>query len=103
LRQSSVSTLGKSKKKAMLASFDELMERMPSLLGIDHPCAQRQITDARRVIEVFKTCCILWKEFFCLIIASCLLGRGITWVVVLSASLCFTGRLGYNRGYEKIF
>ncbi|KAE8010523.1 hypothetical protein FH972_006890 [Carpinus fangiana] len=51
MRQSSVSTLGKSKKKAMLASFDELMERMPSLLDIDHPCAQRQIADARRVIE----------------------------------------------------
>lgn len=51
MRQSSVSTLGKSKKKAMLASLDELMERMPSLLDIDHPCAQRQIADARRVIE----------------------------------------------------
>lgn len=55
LRQSSVSTLSKSKKKAMLASLDELMERMPSLLDIDHPFAQRQITDARRVVEVCKT------------------------------------------------
>lgn len=51
MRQSSVSTLSKSKKKAMLASLDELLERMPSLLDIDHPCAQRQIADARRVIE----------------------------------------------------
>ncbi|XP_075654087.1 kinesin-like protein KIN-14B isoform X1 [Castanea sativa] len=51
MRQSSVSTLSKSKKKALLASLDELMERMPSLLDIDHPCAQRQIADARRVIE----------------------------------------------------
>lgn len=51
LRQSSVNTLSKSKKKAMLASLDELTERMPSLLNIDHPCAQRNITDARRVIE----------------------------------------------------
>lgn len=51
LRQSSVTTLSKSKKKAMLASLDELTERMPSLLNIDHPCAQRNITDARRVIE----------------------------------------------------
>lgn len=51
MRQSSVSTLGKSKKKAMLASLDELMERMPSLLDIDHPCARKQIADARLVIE----------------------------------------------------
>uniref|UniRef100_A0A7N2MQR4 Uncharacterized protein n=1 Tax=Quercus lobata TaxID=97700 RepID=A0A7N2MQR4_QUELO len=51
MRQSSVSTLSKSKKKALLASLDELMERMPSLLDIDHPCAQRQIADARRAIE----------------------------------------------------
>uniref|UniRef100_A0A2N9IYY4 Reverse transcriptase zinc-binding domain-containing protein n=1 Tax=Fagus sylvatica TaxID=28930 RepID=A0A2N9IYY4_FAGSY len=55
MRQSSVSTLSKSKKKAMLASLDELLEQMPSLLDIDHPCAQRQIADARRVIEI----CIL--------------------------------------------
>lgn len=52
MRQSSVHTLPKSKKKAMLASLDELTERMPSLLDIDHPCAQRQITDARRMVEV---------------------------------------------------
>ncbi|KAJ8771171.1 hypothetical protein K2173_025764 [Erythroxylum novogranatense] len=51
LRQSSAKILGKSKKKAMLASLDELQERMPSLLEIDHPCAQRQIADARRVVE----------------------------------------------------
>ncbi|KAG6702704.1 hypothetical protein I3842_07G048500 [Carya illinoinensis] len=51
LRQSSVSTLSKSKKKVLLASLDELMERMPSLLDIDHPFAQRQIADARRVVE----------------------------------------------------
>ncbi|KAL5556551.1 hypothetical protein UlMin_038787 [Ulmus minor] len=51
LRQSSVSTLSKSKKKAMLASLDELAERMPSLLNIDHPCAQRQISDARLVVQ----------------------------------------------------
>lgn len=104
MRQSSVSTLGKSKKKAMLASLDELMERMPSLLDIDHPCAQRQIADARRAIEVCKTCWILWKENFYLSLASCLLGIGIKLVVVvLTASLCFTGRLGHDRGYEKIF
>ncbi|KAL5753335.1 hypothetical protein ACOSQ2_023842 [Xanthoceras sorbifolium] len=51
MRQSSVNTLGKSKKKAMLTSLDELAERMPSLLDIDHPCAQRQIADACRMVE----------------------------------------------------
>ncbi|RVX23809.1 Kinesin-like protein KIN-14B [Vitis vinifera] len=58
MRQSSVHTLTRSKKKAMLSSLDELTERMPSLLDIDHPCAQRQITDARRMVEV--------KRFFCI-------------------------------------
>ncbi|XP_065873020.1 kinesin-like protein KIN-14B isoform X2 [Euphorbia lathyris] len=51
LRQSSVNTLSKTKKKAMLSLLDELGERMPSLLEIDHPCAQRQIADARSVVE----------------------------------------------------
>ncbi|KAF3439212.1 hypothetical protein FNV43_RR17487 [Rhamnella rubrinervis] len=51
VRQSSVSIMSKSKKQAMLASLDELAERMPSLLDIDHPCAQRQIADARRVVQ----------------------------------------------------
>lgn len=50
-RQSSVSTLGRSKKKVLLASLDELAERMPSLLDIDHPCAQRYIADAHRLVE----------------------------------------------------
>eukprot|EP00257_Ricinus_communis_P027750 XP_025015164.1 kinesin-like protein KIN-14A [Ricinus communis] len=51
LRQSSVNTLSKTKKKALLSSLDELGERMPSLLEIDHPCAQRQIADARHAVE----------------------------------------------------
>ncbi|KAK9231476.1 hypothetical protein WN943_021711 [Citrus x changshan-huyou] len=51
VRQSSVNTLSRSKKKAMLTSLDELAERMPSLLDIDHPCAQRQITGARLMVE----------------------------------------------------
>ncbi|KAL6225087.1 hypothetical protein ACLB2K_003939 [Fragaria x ananassa] len=51
MRQSSVSTLNRSKKKLLLGSLDELVERMPSLLEIDHPCAQRQISDARHVIQ----------------------------------------------------
>lgn len=50
-RQSSVSTLGRSKKKVLLASLDELAERMPSLLDVDHPCAQRHIADAHRLVE----------------------------------------------------
>ncbi|KAL6222839.1 hypothetical protein ACLB2K_006229 [Fragaria x ananassa] len=56
MRQSSVSTLSRSKKKLLLASLDELAERMPSLLEIDHPCAQRQISDARHVIQVSTKC-----------------------------------------------
>ncbi|KAG8642825.1 hypothetical protein MANES_12G126900v8 [Manihot esculenta] len=52
LRQSSVNALSKTKKKALLSSLDELAERMPSLLEIDHPCAQRQIADARHVVEL---------------------------------------------------
>lgn len=52
LRQSSVNTLSKSRKKAMLASLDELAERMPSLLDIDHPCAQRHIEEARHAVEL---------------------------------------------------
>ncbi|XP_009783887.1 kinesin-like protein KIN-14B [Nicotiana sylvestris] len=51
LRQSSVNTLSKSRKKAMLASLDELAERMPSLLDIDHPCARRHIEEARHAVE----------------------------------------------------
>ncbi|CAN0858315.1 Kinesin-like protein KIN-14A [Linum grandiflorum] len=51
LRQSSVERLSKSKKKTLLSSLDELGERMPSLLGIDHPCAQREIADARSAVE----------------------------------------------------
>ncbi|XVF59093.1 hypothetical protein PTKIN_Ptkin07bG0247200 [Pterospermum kingtungense] len=54
MRQSSVSSMSRSKKKAMLASLDELGERMPSLLDMDHPCAQRQIADARRLVESIR-------------------------------------------------
>eukprot|EP00262_Sarcandra_glabra_P005102 TRINITY_DN1640_c0_g1_i2.p1 TRINITY_DN1640_c0_g1~~TRINITY_DN1640_c0_g1_i2.p1 ORF type:complete len:763 (-),score=171.57 TRINITY_DN1640_c0_g1_i2:200-2488(-) len=51
MRQASVNSLTTKKKRAMLASLDELVERMPSLLDIDHPCAQRQIDDARSAVE----------------------------------------------------
>ncbi|XP_020239406.1 kinesin-like protein KIN-14B [Cajanus cajan] len=50
-RLSSVNILTKSKKRTMLASLDELTEQMPSLLDIDHPCAQRHIADARYMVE----------------------------------------------------
>lgn len=51
MKQASVRSLTKTKKVALLASLDELSGRMPSLLEIDHPCAQRQIFNARRDIE----------------------------------------------------
>ncbi|XP_077213519.1 kinesin-like protein KIN-14B isoform X2 [Tasmannia lanceolata] len=51
MRQTSQNSLTKNKKKALLVSLDELSERMPSLLDIDHPCARRQIADARSVVE----------------------------------------------------
>ncbi|XP_031397257.1 kinesin-like protein KIN-14B isoform X2 [Punica granatum] len=51
IRQTSVKSLRRSKKKALLTSLDELTERMPSLLEIDHPCARKQIADARRAVE----------------------------------------------------
>ncbi|KFK25321.1 hypothetical protein AALP_AA8G097600 [Arabis alpina] len=50
-RQASVHILSKSKKHALLEALDELTERMPSLLDIDHPCAQREIATARQLVE----------------------------------------------------
>ncbi|KAG6594903.1 Kinesin-like protein KIN-14A, partial [Cucurbita argyrosperma subsp. sororia] len=52
VRQASVNALSRSKKKALLASLDDLTDQMPSLLEIDHPCARRQITDARQTVEL---------------------------------------------------
>ncbi|CAA2967651.1 kinesin KCA2 [Olea europaea subsp. europaea] len=51
VKQCSAKVLSKSKKKSMLASLDELAERMPSLLDVDHPCAQRHIAEARHALE----------------------------------------------------
>ncbi|KAK4430521.1 Kinesin-like protein KIN-14B [Sesamum alatum] len=51
-RQTSVSVLSKSKKRSMLASLDELSDRMPSLLDLDHPCAQRHIAEGRHAVEL---------------------------------------------------
>ncbi|KAK3128718.1 hypothetical protein QOZ80_6BG0465540 [Eleusine coracana subsp. coracana] len=51
LRQSSTGPLRKSKKKALLQSLDDLSSQMPSLLDIDHPCAQKQIMEARNAVE----------------------------------------------------
>ncbi|XP_073289105.1 kinesin-like protein KIN-14B [Primulina huaijiensis] len=50
MRQTSVNVLSKTKKNSLLASLDELMEQMPSLLDIDHPCAQNHITEARQAV-----------------------------------------------------
>ncbi|KAG4921434.1 hypothetical protein JHK86_050247 [Glycine max] len=52
IRLSSVNILSKSKKKTMLTSLNELTEQMPSLLEIDHPCAQRHIADAHYLVEL---------------------------------------------------
>ncbi|KAI4325682.1 hypothetical protein MLD38_031060 [Melastoma candidum] len=49
--QASTNTASRSKKAAMLASLDEIEERMPSLLDIDHPCAHNQISNARRIVQ----------------------------------------------------
>ncbi|KAJ1399539.1 P-loop containing nucleoside triphosphate hydrolase [Sesbania bispinosa] len=51
IRLSTVNTIGKSKKRTVLVSLDELTERMPSLLEIDHPYAQTHIAEARSMIE----------------------------------------------------
>ncbi|KAF3320701.1 kinesin-like protein KCA2 [Carex littledalei] len=51
IRQALARTLTKSKKRALLASVDELLDQMPSLLDIDHPCAQKHISEARVVVE----------------------------------------------------
>ncbi|XP_042496457.1 kinesin-like protein KIN-14B [Macadamia integrifolia] len=51
MRQASVNSLSKSKKKALLASLDDLAGQMPSLLEIDHPCVQRQIANACSVVK----------------------------------------------------
>ncbi|KAI3717567.1 hypothetical protein L1987_69269 [Smallanthus sonchifolius] len=50
-RQSSANIMSRSKKKALVTSFDDLSGQLPSLLEIDHPCAQRHIAEARRVVE----------------------------------------------------
>lgn len=51
MRQSSVNIMSRSKKKALVSSLDGLSAQMSSLLEIDHPCAQRHIADASRVVE----------------------------------------------------
>lgn len=44
----------------MLASLNELKDQMPSLLEIDHPCAQSHIADACRMVEVRKVLGLLY-------------------------------------------
>eukprot|EP00249_Psilotum_nudum_P024264 c29136_g3_i1 orf=1113-5150(+) len=40
-----------AKKKLMLVALNSLSERMPALLTIDHPCAQKHILDAQKIVE----------------------------------------------------
>ncbi|PWA79783.1 kinesin like protein for actin based chloroplast movement 2 [Artemisia annua] len=51
MRQSSVNIMSRSKKRALVSALDDLSAQMSSLLEVDHPCAQRHIADARRVVE----------------------------------------------------
>ncbi|KAF8660813.1 hypothetical protein HU200_057400 [Digitaria exilis] len=51
MRQSSTRPMRKSKRKSLLESLDDLLAQMPSLLDVDHPCAQKQIMEARKVVE----------------------------------------------------
>ncbi|CAD6339809.1 unnamed protein product [Miscanthus lutarioriparius] len=60
MRQSSTRPMRKSKRKALLESLDDLLTQMPSLLDIDHPCAQKQIMEARKVVKfnlILTQCC----------------------------------------------
>ena len=54
LKHSSANSLTTAKKKSLLSSLNELWEQMPSLLDIDHPCAQKEISEARQAIEVIQ-------------------------------------------------
>ncbi|KAI3502681.1 hypothetical protein L1887_30905 [Cichorium endivia] len=51
MRQSTVSIMSRSKKRALVTGLEDLSLQLSSLLEIDHPCAQRHIADARRVVE----------------------------------------------------
>ncbi|KAL3527541.1 hypothetical protein ACH5RR_012197, partial [Cinchona calisaya] len=54
MRQSSAGTVSKSKKRLLLSSLDELADQMPSLLDIDHPCAWKHISEARKSVESLR-------------------------------------------------
>ncbi|KAL4569269.1 hypothetical protein LXL04_024905 [Taraxacum kok-saghyz] len=51
MRQSAVSIMSRSKKRGLVTALDDLSTQLSSLLEIDHPCAERHIADARRVVE----------------------------------------------------
>ena len=44
-----------ARKQSLLSNLQALSERMPSLLSIDHACAQKHILEAQRVVEVSPT------------------------------------------------
>ena len=52
MRQSAVSIMSRSKKRGLVTALDDPSAQLSSLLEIDHPCAERHIADARRVVEV---------------------------------------------------
>lgn len=50
-RDAPVKAIFAARKQMMLSALHSLSDRMPSLLTIDHPCAQKHILEARRAVE----------------------------------------------------
>lgn len=50
-RDAPVKAIFAARKQMMLSALHALSDRMPALLSIDHPCAQKHILEARRVVE----------------------------------------------------
>lgn len=77
MRQSAVNIMSRSKKKGLVTGLDDLSAQLSSLLEIDHPCAQRHIADARRVVEVTTNYPFFLKKYyiilheFCFFLVNC--------------------------------
>ncbi|KAH7307185.1 hypothetical protein KP509_22G049000 [Ceratopteris richardii] len=50
-RDAPVKAIFSARKQMMLSALHALSERMPALLSIDHPCAQKHILEATRAVE----------------------------------------------------
>ncbi|KAI5063542.1 hypothetical protein GOP47_0022089 [Adiantum capillus-veneris] len=50
-RDAPVKAIFAARKQMMLSALHALSDRMPALLSIDHPCAQKHILEARRAVE----------------------------------------------------